>query len=659
MPAKKVSCLLKKGKEVCGVQKVQRCKCRDFVFEDNGTDFNGDSDAMGCFTIGSDFKNCSIKITVVSNHSGGPTTENFTRTTDANGNFCVPIPAGTTDLIATITVKFKNHTKLKCLNQCAFNTAQCSCFIEEDKHCIVFEKEFTPYLYDLIWRTYNGAENNLADPRLGSLGEALFRVATPPAYADGVSTLAERGVTNPNPRIISNSINKSTGSNLNSMNLTDMTWIWGQFLDHEITLTPANSGESANMITPTVMEDPNEDFPNRTITFTRSGFIAGTSPREHPNIISSFMDASNVYGYSTDRAFELRLIDGSGKMKTETADNGEQIMPYNINGIHNEVPSGSTPSDFSLAGDVRANENIYLASMHTLFVREHNRQCDQIAIDFPVWAGQDELIFQHARRRVAGLTQVITMNEFLPGLLGSASPVPWVRYDRDINPKIAIEISAAFFRIGHTMLSSSLKTDGSGGTILLRDAFFNPSYIQANGIDNLLEGAFSQIMQEIDGEIVDDVRNFLFGPPTSTMLLDLAAINIQRGRDNGLPDYNSCRVAYGLPAKTSFAEVSSDPTIQSKLASLYDSVDSIDPWIGGIVEDHLPGAAVGELMCMALKEQFTRLRDGDRFWFENDNALTDAEKADIRNTTLADVIRRNTVLSAATVPDDVFHLTPP
>jgi len=655
MPAKKVSCLLKKGKEVCGIQKVQRCRCRDFIFDDNGTDFNGDNDAMACFTIGSGFANCPIKITVVSNHPGGPTTATFNRTTDADGDFCVPIPEDVTDLTATITVKFKNHTKLKCTDQCGFNVAKCSCFIEEDKHCIVFEKAFTPYLYDLIWRTYNGSENNLADPRLGSRGQALLRIA-PSDYADNVSTLAERCASNPNPRIVSNSICKSTGSKLNTMNMTDMTWIWGQFLDHEIDLTPDDSGESADMTTPTVMEDPAEDFPGRTIPFHRSGFIAGSSPREHPNKISAFIDATNVYGYDTNRAFELRLIDGSGKMKTIAADNSERIMPYNVNGFDNAMPGGSTASDFFLGGDIRANENIFLTSMHTLFVREHNRQCDQIAIDFPVWAGQDELIFQHARRKVAGFMQAITMNEFLPALLGSGAPVPWDRYDRNVDPSIATEFSTAFYRLGHSMLSSSIRTDGASGTILLRDAFFNPSYIQTNGIDDLLEGGFSQIMQQIDGEVVDDIRNFLFGPPTASLLLDLASLNIQRGRDHGLPDYNTLRVAYGLTAKASFAEVSSDVTIQGKLAALYDTVDCIDPWIGALVEDHLPGAAVGELICVALKDQFTRLRDGDRFWFENDSALTDTEKAEIRSTTLADIIRQNTNIS--TVPVDVFHMTP-
>tara|TARA_R100001163_G_scaffold65745_1_gene64436 strand:- start:3563 stop:5530 length:1968 start_codon:yes stop_codon:yes gene_type:complete len=655
MSCRRTTCLLNKGRTIC-VPKVKKTRCSNFFFEDNGIQFN-QTDAEACFLLGSDFSNCPVKVTVVSQHLGGPTTLTTTVMTDANAGFCVPIPDNTTGLDGTIELKLKSDSKLKCTNACAAKSAVCGCFIQETEKCLIYNKSFAPYGDDLVWRTYNGSENNLVDPREGSVGQALIRIS-PSAYADGSSTLAERCGGNPNPRVVSNNINKSTGSRLNSSNLTDITWMWGQFIDHEIDLTPADSGEDASFTTPTVMEDPEEEFPGRTISFTRSGFIAGTDPREQPNHISSFLDATNVYGYSTERAFELRLLDGSGKMKTTTADNGEILLPYNTSGMRNEDLHSPNPENFFLAGDIRANENTNLISMHTLFVREHNRLCDEISARFPVWEGQDELIFQHARRFISGFQQTITFHEFLPGLLGPESPEDWQFYDKSVCPNTSTEFSTAFFRLGHSMLSSNLKI-GTSGTLLLRDSFFNPAYIQTNGIDDILQGGFLQVMQEIDNEVVDDIRNFLFGPPTATNLLDLASLNIQRGRDHGLPDYNTCRVAFGLAPKTTFAEITSDTTLQTKLANVYTSVDCIDPWVGAICEDHAPGAAVGELICVSLKDQFTRLRDGDRFWFENDNALSDIEKAEIRTTTLADIIRRNTSLSDSDVPDDVFHFITP
>ncbi|MFM8425647.1 MAG: peroxidase family protein, partial [Chloroflexota bacterium] len=145
--------------------------------------------------------------------------------------------------------------------------------------------------------------------------------------------------------------------------------------------------------------------------------------------------------------------------------------------------------------------------------------------------------------------------------------------------------------------------------------------------------------QEIDPIVVDDVRNFLFGEPGQGGF-DLASLNIQRGRDHGLADYNTVREAYGLERITSFDQITSDPALQAKLASTYGSVDNIDLWIGGLAEDHLPDSSMGETFTAILVDQFVRLRAGDRFWYQY--SLPNRLVQQIENTTLADIIRRNT-----------------
>ena len=80
--------------------------------------------------------------------------------------------------------------------------------------------------------------------------------------------------------------------------------------------------------------------------------------------------------------------------------------------------------------------------------------------------------------------------------------------------------------------------------------------------------------------------------------LDLAAINIQRGRDHGLPDYNQARVDFGLAPVAVFSDITSDAAMQAELQSLYGSVNDVDVWIGALAEDHLPGAIVGELLTL-------------------------------------------------------------
>lgn len=502
------------------------------------------------------------------------------------------------------------------------------------------EKEKESY----IVRTYDGSNNNLKNPNWGRSNTPLVRKA-PNAYADGVSTISDR---TPSPREVSNAICSSSGDVANSLNLTDMVWGFGQFLDHEIDLTPDNSAEPVSMITPS-----GDLYPGRTIPFNRSITAFNSSPREQLNKISSYIDGTNVYGFDSYRAHHLRLMDGTGKLKTSTADNSEVILPLNAESLDNAQPTGSDKTTFYLAGDIRANENVLLTAIHTLFLREHNRLCDEIISDKPELTGKDEVVYQHARRKVIGMMQTIAYNEYLPKLIGDSCGT-YNGYDNTINASINNEFSSVLYRLGHAMVSSNIKLDASGGSVLaLRDAFFSPSWIKANGIEPPLLGSCHNVMKEINNEISDDLRVFLFSSPSVDFLHDLPAFNIQRGRDHGIPDYNSLREAYGLEKYTSWSQITSNTTLQSKLSSTYPDIDSVDPWIGCLCEDHVSGCAVGPLLKAGMTDQFKRLRDGDRFWCELDLGMSVTEKSTIRNTKFSDIIKRNTSLT--NIPDDVFQ----
>lgn len=162
-------------------------------------------------------------------------------------------------------------------------------------------------------------------------------------------------------------------------------------------------------------------------------------------------------------------------------------------------------------------------------------------------------------------------------------------------------------------------------------------------------------MQQVDVKIVDSVRSFLFGPPNpmTGALLDLAALNIQRGRDHGLPGYNAVRQAFGLKRYGSFAEITDEVGLQDNLMTLYQDVDHIDPWIGALAEKPAGGAIVGELIRTVLAEQFTCLRDGDRFWYANDPELVQRGlMPEIEAIRLSDVVRWNTRIRQ--MPTDIF-----
>ena len=155
-----------------------------------------------------------------------------------------------------------------------------------------------------------------------------------------------------------------------------------------------------------------------------------------------------------------------------------------------------------------------------------------------------------------------------------------------------------------------------------------------------MRGLYKQQAQEVDIKVIDDVRNFLFGLPGSGGF-DLAALNIQRGRDHGLASYNQTRQDFGLAPASSFADITSDTDLQAAMASVYASVDDVDVWVGGLAEDHIKGGMLGELFHAILSDQFRRLRDGDRFFYKGH--LQSAQFIQrIESQRLSDIIKRNT-----------------
>ena len=293
--------------------------------------------------------------------------------------------------------------------------------------------------------------------------------------------------------------------------------------------------------------------------------------------------------------------------------------------------------------------------MHTLFVREHNRLADLIASLHSDLSGDE--IYQLARKLVGAQIQAITFNEFLPLLLGPDAIGPYSGYDPAVNPSIASEFSAAAYRVGHTLLSPNLllvDADGETDQISLARAFFNPAAVEDLGISTILLGLASQPAQEVDSLVIDEIRNMLIRGPGGPVF-DLAALNIQRGRDHGVGDYNTVRLAFGLSAVESFADISSDPAVQQALMEAYGSVDDLDLWVAALAEDHVAGASVGETLQTIISNQFARLRAGDRFWFERDPffSANPGLLEEVSSITLANVIRCNTYLESE-IQDNAF-----
>ena len=511
-------------------------------------------------------------------------------------------------------------------------------------------------------RSLSGYGNNLINKDWGAAHEQVPRVTTT-NYKDGISEINDENL--PDPRVISNKLFDQEDLISDGFNLSDYVWVFGQFIDHDITLVESDPAETILLRVP---QDDAFFTPNDFIITSRNKALEGSgtsrdNPRQFVNEISSYIDGSAVYGVDESRASWLRTFE-DGKLKTSNGD----LLPWNtLDGEFDSQLDFTAPfmaddtrmlTKYFVAGDLRANENPLLIAMHTIFVREHNRLCDEIKFERPHWS--DEQIYQRARKLVGAFIQNVVYKEWLPSM-GVNLP-EYRSYSEEMNASIYNVFSAAAFRIGHTLINSNLiRMNNEGeeiieGSITLQDAFFNPfAVLHAGGIDPYFKGMGTQVMQKMDCKVIDDLRNFLFGAPGAGGL-DLASINIFRGRDRGLSDYNTLRGDFGLPFVDDFSEFSASPEDAAALEDLYGDINNIDPWVGMLAERNLPNSIFGDLVMRIMEDQFQVLRDGDRFYFENDPAFTLRERNEIKSTSLHDIIMRNTEISL--MQKNLFYAMP-
>ncbi|MEZ4270081.1 MAG: peroxidase family protein [Myxococcota bacterium] len=278
-------------------------------------------------------------------------------------------------------------------------------------------------------RSIDGTGNNPLWFWMGAVDTPLRRDADA-LYDDSISSpIAGR----PNPRHVSNAVFAQETSHDDPRGLSNYVWLWGQFIDHDIGLTPEGAEEANHISVP--KGDPQFDpqgTGSQTIVAQRSVYepSSGTSPinpRNQRNVITTWLDGSGIYGSDENRARWLRSGEG-GRLRTTEGD----YPPFNDGTQPNAEPIPGRA--YFVAGDVRANENIALTSLHTLFLREHNRLADEIAAANSELS--DEQIYQRARRIVGAQMQAITYYEFLPALLGEGLE-PYTGYQPQVDATIS------------------------------------------------------------------------------------------------------------------------------------------------------------------------------------------------------------------------------
>ncbi|NXJ69749.1 PERE peroxidase, partial [Rostratula benghalensis] len=542
-----------------------------------------------------------------------------------------------------------------------------------------------------IYRTITGDCNNRKRSYLGSSNRAFARWL-PAAYEDGVSI--PRGASEgklyngfplPLVRKVSNEIARTANKNITQDQELSLIFMhWGQWVTHDIDLAPASGrGVSPELHCDCAFkppcfpikfppDDPRRLRSNSCMPFIQSASVCNprTFTREQINAVSSFIDASMVYGSEESVAKSIRNQTnqlGLMAVNQNFTDAGLELLPF-----ENKTKSVCALTNKRLnipcfkAGDKRVTENLGLSALHTVFLREHNRLVTELRKLNPHWDG--EKLYQESRKIVIAITQKITYRDYLPLLLAEETS-NWIPAYRGYNEKVDPTVSNVFslaFRFGHTSVQpfvSRLDDDfqplGPLSHVPLHLTFCAPwRIIMEGGIDPLIRGMVidhAKLMKQ-NQLLVEELQNHLF-QQTEVMGLDLAALNMQRGRDHGLPGYNAWRHFCGLSQPQNLDELSEvlgDFTLAKKFMELYGTPDNIDLWMGAIAEPFVPQGRVGPLLACIIGTQFRNLRDGDRFWWENPGVFTLQQLRALRKISLSTVICDNTRINK--IPRDVFKV---
>ncbi|KAM9854893.1 dual oxidase 1 [Aulostomus maculatus] len=530
---------------------------------------------------------------------------------------------------------------------------------------------------------FDGWYNSLGDPRRGAVGSHQVRLV-PAHYWDGVYQPVQEPLL-PNPRELSRLLAGGPSGLPSALNQTVLCLFFGYHVVFEIinSRTPGCPPEYMNI--PVPKGDPVFDptatgkvlLPFQRGPWDKESGQSPSKPRTQVNLVTAWIDGSSIYGPSTSWSDKLRSF--SGGLLTSGS---EWNMPKQATG-RSPMWSTADPStgDHGLhglyeLGNAWANENTFTAAEGIIWFRYHNYLASKLREEHPQWS--DEELFQNARKTVVATFQNIALYEWLPGFLGDKKLPRYPGYQKFVDPSISPEFEAAAIRLGITMAPPGVymrnKTchfrgvvniDGSSSPAMrLCNSFWKRQKVNvktSQDVDELIMGMASQIAEKVDNIVVEDLRDFMYGPLRFTRT-DLVALIVQRGRDFGLRSYTEVRKALNMHPVKTFEDINpelnrTNPQLLHKIAELYNrDISKLELFPGGLLEAlDSPGLVFSAIIL----DQFERIRNGDRFWFENkqNGLFTDEEMGMIRNVTFRDVLTAVTSADAADLQNNVFFWT--
>lgn len=534
---------------------------------------------------------------------------------------------------------------------------------------------------DFPYRSLNGSCNNLNNLWWGK-AETPYKRYIEPDYADKINEprVSIDGTELPNVYELSCSVHREAHEI--EPFITHIFMQWGQIVSHDISSLSLTTDDERSISTCDSCVRTSKCMPihirenvtcgcinqmrHGCLEFLRSSaafgdLACGEVRREQLNLQTHYLDASIVYGIIESDLAPLR--EGRGRFKLQPR---RGLLPPDM------TPNPSDCIDFTdqrrcfLAGDNRVNQNPGLQLLQTVLVREHNRIADILGALNPKW--DDRTVFEEARRVVIAQVQHITYNEYVPillsenvarqmGLMPLQGTEQTNNYDPTVDPRTSNEFAAGAGRFGHSMIRSIYSRADRDyqtiGSFMLRNQFFRSHMFYDDdtngGLESVARGFLKDPSMKVDRWFTEDVSRHLFetgdefGRPFH---FDLVSVNIQRGRDHGLPAYVKFREFCRLTPVQSWDDmrkfVHSDAV--DVFMSLYKFVEDVDMYSAGLAEFKQNGALIGPTFTCILSRQFRDLKLGDRFWYETSQSpasFTQGQLSEIRKMSLSKLLCRN------------------
>lgn len=474
----------------------------------------------------------------------------------------------------------------------------------------------------LYARSDDGGHNDLASPGMGAAGAPFGRnVPLDAGWPDPDSLMV------PNPRAVSEAVLKRGAFQpVEALNLLAAAWI--QFMTHDWfahdidpskdhVLPPAGPGQAPMPVAHTATEPA----------------PGGTRPPTARNRVTHWWDGSQVYGSDTATVQRLRTGQG-GKLRV---------------GRGGRIPRSAETG----LPEVGFSDNWWLGLdlMHSVWVLEHNAICDHLAEHFPVWG--DQALFDRARlinsalmakiHTVEWTTAIlqhpalqVAMNANWWGLQGEeshelvgrlsdsevVSGIPGSEKDHHGAPFQMTEEFVSVYRM-HPLLPDSIELrtiddDARVGEVPMQDAIFKnaTAVVENNELDDLL---YSFGLAHPGALTLRNYPNWLRDirlPGGRT--IDLAAVDILRDRERGVPRYCAFRRLLRLKAPECFADLTDDAELAATLERVYDGdIEKVDTMVGMFAETPPDGFGFSDTAFRIFILMASRRLKSDRFFTDD------------------------------------------